>query len=243
MKTLKTSLVLFLAACSLAVTAQTQLSKGTWLFESNLGNLRYSKNSYPAGPDLNIYAAENKTSAMQISTQGGYFIMDRLVLGTGLNLQLSRLQSTSTYPNGRLASENKTNYQTFILMPFVRYYLPSKGNGALYIQAGGGYILSQSQSDFTGYNLAGNNNSSSGSTSSKGGAAALALGYNRFLSSSLAFNTSLGFSYDRGQYTYRYNTNGFTNTYPRQTNLSLSWNFGFTMFLGGNKASGPGSAK
>ena len=103
--------VLLLTTITLALhfSLSAQLAKNSWMIGGSLG---FSSNAYK-GTTVNQYA---------ITPKAGYFLIDRLAAGIGLNVSL--IHQSYSYPNYPFPSYHQNVYG---VGPFVRYYfLPTQ---------------------------------------------------------------------------------------------------------------------
>ncbi|HEY8933680.1 MAG TPA: outer membrane beta-barrel protein [Cyclobacteriaceae bacterium] len=155
-------------SASFAQTEQGRMMVGGSL--GLVGNTAKAKNN-------NTTTTQNKEVAFSLTPQFGYFVINNLAIGLGLNL------SSDTYkvPN----TDYKSNTTAFQVQPFVRYYLPMK----IFFQGTAG--IGSSRDKTTNYNNV--------TTTSKSGVSSLSLGagYAWFLNNNVAIEPFVGYSTQR----------------------------------------------
>jgi len=105
-------LIFTLAVIFCSLGAFAQFEKGTILAGGSLA-FESTKNKGKIGSTTTTYG---KTTSFSLAPQAGYFIIDNLAVGAGLDLTLSTFK-----PEGD--GDSKTTATELQLMPFVRYYL------------------------------------------------------------------------------------------------------------------------
>jgi hypothetical protein len=90
-----------LLAAIMVMTANAQISRGTWLASAS-STLGFNNYSYKTGSDFSIFSTSSK---------GGYFLAKNFVLGTDLGYTRVSGQGTATVT---------------VIGGFARYYLPKK---------------------------------------------------------------------------------------------------------------------
>ena len=160
-------IVLLLAAA--ATTSWAQFSKGTFLVggTSNL-SIGFDTNKSKSGSTT---STDSKTTSFSLEPAAGYFFMDNLAVGAGLNL--------STYTIKADGSGNKLIYSSTLFSPFVRYYFDK-------FYAQGGFQVGSEKTELK---------INSTTTTSKDGVTgwSLAGGYAILLNESVALEPQIGY--------------------------------------------------
>lgn len=108
----------FLVAVFLPVTfLHAQLNKGQWIVGGNAG---FSANSQ--GDNVPGYSI--KSTIIQLTPGGGYFVADKLAAGIRASFGFSHQKTVSTTP----AYVMESNVSNIGVTPFVRYYFLPKTN-------------------------------------------------------------------------------------------------------------------
>lgn len=202
MKALFFTLVWLVASFSVS-TAQTE--KGRWMVGAQVGNFQFS--------------TQNQYSSFSgsISPSAGYFMVNNLVVGTGIPLSLAI--NNYADPNGDIH-----NRSTSVgLSPYVRYFI---GSNKLKPYVGVSYAYSKSnQRTESGYQTT----KTGGFTSS----VIPTVGVAYFINRSVALNAGLNYvwsQYDNGYSMYDASGNPIERT--TYTSKYLSLDLGFHIFLG-----------
>jgi hypothetical protein len=185
---------LLLLALTLALTlpAAAQVGRGTKLISASIGKLQHS-----------FYEREDSKTDAALYPAVGWFVGDRVVLGTGALLGYSRVKSVRLPPpyTGRTVELG--------LLPYARYYPLLKEKHALFAEAGGGFVKSYTRVSSFGEQRFSNERAT----------AHLMLGYNYFLTSNAALELQAG---------YRRNlVNNLESAIPGELALRV----GFSIFL------------
>lgn len=117
--------LLLLAAAALALPAQAQTERGAKLLGVSVGDLRYA--SYQYNGRRNLSAG--------VYPSVGWFVADRLAVGTGVVALYDRGRSVRPGPD--FPVEYISSTFSFGAAPFVRYYLLNGSSHKLFGQAGG----------------------------------------------------------------------------------------------------------
>ena len=173
MKTIK---LFFIATILFTISANSQISKGNWMVGGN-GNFTNYKSTFQS----NNTETTQTGSALTISPNLGYFIVDNFALGTIVSFSFSN-------PSG-----DNNNSQGYGMSPFIRYYF-RKSDKMINPFLQTSYSFSKGKSD------SGGSNKSTGYTI-KGGSAI-------FLNSSVALELSL--NYDSSKFNSDVKSNNFT---------------------------------
>lgn len=173
MKTIKLFIAIALVSFS---SSNAQITKGNWMVGGS-GSFTNYKSTFQSGNS----EITQTGSALNISPNLGYFILDNVVLGSIVSFNFSN-------PSG-----DNNNSQGYGLSPFIRYYF-RKSDKMInpFLQTGYGFSKGKSDS--------GGSNKSSG-YSIKGGSAI-------FLNSSVALELSL--NYDSSKFNSDVTSNNFT---------------------------------
>ncbi|MGA9213006.1 outer membrane protein [Kaistella sp.] len=108
-----------------AVNAQTE--KGTWMVS---GKSEIAFNSTNAKAKLKGQeVSEIKTSTFSFAPAAGYFIIDYLAIGVGLNYTNSKVEDSKS--------------DTFVIIPQLSYFFPVTGEVKPYVEAGVGYATNK----------------------------------------------------------------------------------------------------
>lgn len=250
MKKLTFKLIALIAVFNVISSGNTfaQLNKGNWLVEGNIGNFSFSKyknQSESGGSVTSKY--ESVGTYLGIYPRGGYFVVNNLAVGSTLGLSISYNKSKYYNSAGVKTSDNNSLYGYIDIIPFLRYYFPSKKSGKLrfYGQAGGGVSIQYfSKYEGTNYNSTGDITSTYKQEYIKPyiyASAEILIGLNYFISRQIAVNSSLGYQYSKNFSTYNTTTTilGISTTSPdyksTYQNHRFSWMVGFTYIITGKK--------
>jgi hypothetical protein len=230
--------------CLLSINQQVkaQSFKGKFLFEGNIGNIRFSKEKPTQSNYPNNYSYSNKIFSGILSLRVGYFISNAFVIGTGIDYSTLFQKSSSNSATYGGSSFSSTKMGSLGISPFVRYYFIGKtSKNKLYMQIEGKYNrdLFNTQTS-TDYNANGSLDQSQKLTNTFSSYSAGALlGFNHFFNDNVAFNTNIGYSYGKilqtssNQYTLSTFGSGTISSSKSIISHTLLWNFGFTLILGG----------
>ena len=233
-----------------AFTSQSsfaQVQKGNWLVESGIGNLSVSKttNNYTS---VSSSSKSNYLNAyLSIYPRGGYFVVNNLVIGSTLGTSFSYSKGTG-YSTGIKTSTSNSMSGYIDVIPFLRYYFPTKksGNIRFYGQVGGGASIQYfNKYKSTSYNNTGDITDTYEQKYTKPyiyAVAEILVGLNYFVSKQIAINTSIGYQYNNSFYTYNYtSTNSMgvptTSSDTKSTYQAhrATWMVGFTYIIPGKK--------
>src|SRR5699024_8533989 len=102
---MKATSLFFLLFLSFSPVANAQITRGNWLVGGNAA-FSYSKNK----PNPTVEGAHS--FKIEITPNMGYFLWDKLAVGTNLHYVRFRLKSDS----------GNAKYDNFLVSPFVKYY-------------------------------------------------------------------------------------------------------------------------
>lgn len=222
----------------------SQIKKGNWLVEGNLGNISILNNKNEFGSGVITSKSENQGYYISLYPRIGYFLNNNLVLGTTLNFSYRSSKNILYWTNGVKAIDAVSNGGSIGLSPFLRYYFTTNSKNRFYGQLGGGMDIDMFQNyESNTYNETGEKSESYKNPSNGQDISGEALiGFNHFFTDHVAFNSSLGYNFSqRTQYNiYSSINNGITTTQPEAKSISTTgnviWNFGFTIIISGKKA-------
>ncbi|GAB3827692.1 outer membrane beta-barrel protein [Hymenobacter jeollabukensis] len=176
--------LLLLAAASLALPARAQTERGAKLLGVSVGNLNYTS-----------YADKDNSFTAAVYPSVGWFVVDRLAVGTGLPFSYSRDRTTYSGADGPVVSIARS--WSYGLAPFARYYFVDASKHKLFAHLSG---------EITRYNNSGARrengltiNETRYNETIKGWFAGA--GYNYFLAPSVALEATLGYRRNN-QYSY-----------------------------------------
>lgn len=236
--------ILSLLIISIPKTLISQIKKGNWLVEGNLGNISILNNKNESTSGVNTSKSENQGYYISLYPRIGYFLNNNLVLGTTLNFSYRSSKNILNWTNGMKAFEGVSNGGSIGLSPFLRYYFTKSSKNRFYGQLGGGMDIDIFQNyEANTYNERGEKSESYKNPSNGHDISGEALiGFNHFFTDHVAFNSSLGYNYSQRTQTTIYSSiyNGRTTTSPESKSISTTgnviWNFGFTIIISGKKA-------
>jgi hypothetical protein len=193
--------IAFVLLCS---GAYAQFNQGRILAGGSVGfsatTLKFKTNS--------ATTTDSHSTSLSIAPNAGYFVIDNLAVGAGLDLSTSSVKGDGT-DNSKLTSTS------FTLTPFVRYYLDQ----GIFFQGQVGFGSESSKYKPTQSNT---------TTTTKNGVFnwALAAGYAYFLNDFVAVEPMVGYSVDAAK-------NKDTDT--KRINSGLFIRVGFQVYLGARK--------
>lgn len=169
-----------LSLCLLSWSARAQTERGSKLLGLAAGNFTYTDLS---GPDYDL------TGSLYPSV--GWFVADRLALGTELRFSYERSRSGYLSVDGPIVRTSRV--WGLGLAPFVRYYLVDASKHKLFGQASGEYTryLQRNTTEEVGRRTYGNSFGYDGSGWFAG------VGYNYFVSPNVALEARAGYRRDR----------------------------------------------
>lgn len=126
--------LLFVAALLFSLSSNAQITKGNWM-AGGMGNFTSYKSSY----EYNNIEVTQTGSGVQISPNIGYFIKDKLVVGTAMSFNFSN-------PSGK-----NNNGHGYGISPFLRYYF-LKPEKMINFFSQISYGFSEGKSESGGYN-------------------------------------------------------------------------------------------
>lgn len=246
---MKQNQILSLAIISLLIistprTLISQTKKANWLAEGNLGNINLSNSKNESIYGTNTSKSENKGYYISLFPRIGYFLNDNIVLGTTLNFSYQSNKYKSYWNNGVKSYDGVYKGSSIGLSPFLRYYFTKNSKNRLYGQLGGGMNIDIFRNDEvttfydTGDKSGNYKNPSNGQVVS----GEALIGFNHFFTDNVAFNSSIGYNYNkRTQKTISNSTyGGITNAQQETKSTAITgnviWNFGFTIIIAGKKA-------
>ena len=219
-----------------------QTAKGAWLAEGNTGNIQFT-GSKTSPRSRNTSSNDNSWNFnFALFPTLGYFVGEKVVLGTSLSFYYLQSGSELYSQNGTLTSTGESNRMNLGLTPFARYYFFTSNNlkNKLYWQIGAGAstdLFNNQKSEFysnTGVKTGAYEYTSKGQTIS----GVMLIGANCFFTKNIAFNTALGYSYNKQTLTTKRTETytGMATMNPVFTSMntygSIIWNFGFTFIFG-----------
>ena len=195
--------LLLLAAATLALPAQAQTERGAKLLGVSVGNITY-----------NNYRDSDNAFSAAVYPSVGWFVVDRLAVGTGVNLSYDRSRSSLVGIDGPVVRTGRT--WGYGLAPFARYYFVNAEKHKLFVQASG---------DVTRYSIRSKikengQTNQGGSYSETDFGWAAGVGYNYFVSPNVALETTVGYR--------RANEASYVGA-PAQGSLDVR--LGFSVFL------------
>jgi hypothetical protein len=216
-----------------------QTSKGSWLAEGNIGNL-----SFVNSTNSNSHESKARDFDISLNPRMGYLLTDHLVIGTTLNFTYGNSSSTYFFwDNWAKSSTNTSNTSVIGLIPFLRYYIPGKNaNNRFYGQVGAG---AGNSVYYKGENTQFSENGEIvgiGKYTAKEHIifAEALVGYNHFFTNTIAFNTALGYTYNKNRYNSENHTTSYGvpsdfKTVNVNTKGGIVWSLGFTIIIPNKK--------
>lgn len=241
---MKQNQVLTVVICGLLLmlipkSALSQTKRGYWLAEGNLGNFRLSNNKYEQTSGGTLVKAESHDFGISVFPRMGYFLGENLVLGSTFSFIYQKTTYKTYRSTGIISSDGFTRNCQIGLIPFLRFYFTKNTKNRFYAQAGFGRLEDiGTYEESTEYNP----NGSIGATyknPTEGHAlyGEFLIGFNHFFNDHVAFNSSVGYSYNKTTQTTtnRVQANGITYLSQDTKNTSVSrsyvWNFGFSFII------------
>ncbi|MBL7871208.1 MAG: porin family protein [Cyclobacteriaceae bacterium] len=105
-------LIIMFSAILISAHSYAQFNKGRILAGGNVGFSNHTYKTKSAGNSANTM---EKSSMFSLTPQVGYFVIDNLAVGAGLDLSV-----TSIKPEADISDQNNFAFQ---FQPFVRYYV------------------------------------------------------------------------------------------------------------------------
>lgn len=232
------NLALLCIFIALPVLFFAQTRKGTKLVEGNIGNLSFSTNRKPIL--TTDESPKEKHFYIDFTTRIGWFLNERFVLGTSVDLSVQRYRLNTSSSGGGFYFNSKESTTLFGLTPFSRYYFSSTSKTQFYGQIGfGSSFMRQEESSellFQSSNTVYDSDYSKRTYLNFSGE--LLFGMNHFIHPNVAFNTAIGpgvfDAYKLSTETSNYS--GFVSSSNKleilERYVNLNWNFGFTFFFG-----------
>jgi len=110
----------FTFCLALLISARAQTSNGSWLVGGNINGAHQTHHSY--------YDSETKSATIAFTPRGGYFVINKLCAGIGVDISGSNIKSQSVFDDGNgnivVGQTIKSTNRQIGVGPFVRYYLP-----------------------------------------------------------------------------------------------------------------------
>lgn len=164
-KSIVTLIVMFIGGA----VAHAQIEAGTWLLGGSMSLEGSSdKTKYDGTTTIN-----SRTTSFTLTPQAGYFIVDPLAVGLGLDLNTSITRDEND-------EDDKDTFSSAALAPFVRYYLPQK-------------FFFQGSFSFGSATNKDENNGSSTTTKYSTSGWSISAGYPFFLNNTIAIEGQLGY--------------------------------------------------
>ena len=190
---------------------EAQTEKGQWTVGTQVGNLSYQNQD------------ESRTISFSITPSAGYFIINGLVIGTGIPVSMSNQKNTN-----ETAFYRRNKSSTIGLAPFIRYFL---GEKKLKPYVGLAYSYSKTSYKASSRGLVGFFESEA-----KGKITAFTptVGLAYFLSRNLGLTAGLNYNINHQDQEGTSSVPGFppgTSSYTSDTK-SLSLSVGFQLFIG-----------
>lgn len=222
-------------------TVKSQTKKGNLLIEGSLGNISLSNNRSVREDDFTRNETKNWGYGISLFPRIGLFITDDLVIGSTVAMSFQSNRFESYRDNGVKSNDGVYRAGRIGYSPFMRYYFTKNAKSRFYGQLGGGRIIDvYGNNQWTSYNEVGEVSSTyKYSLLSRFISGEALIGLNYFITENLAFNSSIGYSYNRQTQTFKSSSTsrGVTNSNPenKSVNLSgnLSWNIGFILIVTG----------
>ncbi|TAE83568.1 MAG: hypothetical protein EAY81_08350 [Bacteroidetes bacterium] len=220
-------------------TVKSQTKKGNLLIEGNLGNISLSSNRNDREGGFGGNKSKNWGYNISLFPRIGLFVTDDLVVGSTVAMSHQSNWSASYRNDGTKSNDGVFSAARIGYSPFMRYYFTKNAKSRFYGQLGIGrsidiYRTNQS----TSYDAAGNVTSTFNSSwKSQFISGEALIGLNHFITENLAFNSSIGFGYNKQTLTIKSSsTRGeVTNSNPENKEITLSgnlsWNVGFVLII------------
>lgn len=226
-----------------SLQCNAQFKKGDWVTEGNIGNVASNTDKFEFSAPAGTNKQDNKTFKIDLAPAAGYFFTDNLVAGLAISFNYFNSTSKVYLTTGTLAQQTKSVTPALSIAPFVRCYFAGNETLSFYGQVKGGMVFTLSDKNVTtGYNSSGIATSKYVKNSlqkPRNTFGEVLIGFNYFLSEKIAFNSSIGYSYNE------FNATQSTTFINLLTNVStagsesgsklisgsVSWNTGFTIIL------------
>jgi Outer membrane protein beta-barrel domain len=233
-----------MALLSVTPAEAQQLKKGNMLVETSMGDININTGKTKYESPTNVTSRYNsKSFGITLSPRVGFFLSDNFVLGTEVNISLYNSNEDDFNSTGVKTSDSKFRSTSIGLSPFARLYFPGKNPRSVFygqLSAGFNTDVSRKQ-DYVYYNALGAITNKfkynySKKPSNYGGN--VKVGWNRFLTESIALNMDLGYEFRRNTQTSTYTNTpavgpATTSTSSKYTynRSGVVWGLGFTMFI------------
>jgi hypothetical protein len=215
MKTKQLTLILLVLTFPLG--AWCQLEKGSYLGSADAGFAFSTQKDVSNGSD-------NRNSTLDFSLNSGFgiFVINRLAIGPGFDINAQSTTYKSTNVSG---GENKDNITTYSLSfdPFVRYYFFSSGKIALFGQASA--MIGYGQNFYKSY--IGTPEEAKETTDILNYGGKVLVGFVYFITPNVGLETSLGYQFGGEQFKDKE-----FDTIDKSTNGELALNAGLSIYLG-----------
>ncbi len=241
---LTTTTAFALALLSVTPADAQQLKKGNMLVETSLGDISINKGKTKyESPTAVTSRYETNSFGITLSPRVGFFLSDNFVLGTELYISLYNSSDDDFNAAGVKTSDSKYKNTNIGLSPFARFYFPGKNpKSVFYGQLNAGFNVDISlKRDYVYYNALGAITSKFKYNYEKkpfNFRGDVKVGWNRFLTESIALNMDLGYGFSKNTQTSTYTNTptvgpATTSTSSKYTydRSGVVWGLGFTMFI------------
>jgi hypothetical protein len=190
---------------AVAVAAFPQNKKGNLLIGTYLGSTGLSFGSSESGSSSSTDRSKSDSSGFSIGIGPsiGYFLTDKLVLGTSLSISYGTSRYENSYTESDYTSKSDSHSLYLSIGPFVRYYLGApnakrmpyvhvSAGTSLYPSYGGHYETSNDYEYDYSYKSYSSWN------------AGVQLGYEHFVNSVIGLQYYVGYSFSHYSYEYKY---------------------------------------
>ena len=204
--TIMKKLILCAVAFTSIASAQGQNKKGNHLVGVNVGSGNYSSSNYDYiySSTTTTYKGDSKYFNIGIGPEVGWYLTDRFVLGTYLNLSYYNSKSNSSNSSSSVTTNSKSNSVYFTLGPSARVYLGKmNGKGMPYAQVNTGLSFypsdngESSNSSNTYHYTYKTKNYFSWNVGPR-------FGYEHFFNERIGLHYYIGYSYTKYKYKYEY---------------------------------------
>lgn len=189
--------------CFMVLNAQNK--KGNWILGASVGSAGFTKSNSTSQRigTVGNSESENKYINIALTPYAGYYFTDKIVAGAVINLSFSNNRSESHSVNSPNVGSGKTSSLLFGVGPFGRFYfgeLSNKGMPFTEVSMQLSFIPAYKGESFKDGNLYYTVNYDSYLFKSAGAK----IGYEHFLTRDLGLQYTLGVSYSRYNYTFKY---------------------------------------
>jgi outer membrane protein W len=226
-----------------SAAGMAQFVKGDWLADMSIGNISFNKADYQTTNATASSKQADRSFSTVLNPTVGYFIGNHLVVGGSLAVGYQHFRSKAYAGTGKLSTDYQSASTSLGAGPFIRYYFAGNKQLRWYGQVKAAYNTILSNKNETNYyNAAGDlyqKQLTNYPDNLHGLSAHGLLGFNYFLSTAIALNSSIGYYYSKLNVSQTYTSiliaSNTSTTSPAtstaQKSGSFAWNIGFSMIL------------